>query len=173
MAAAERMKATKGAILSLLLDAYQRRDQVGLITFQREAAKLVLPPTSSVELAKKALQDIPVGGKTPLSAGLLLAHQVFTRARRKNPEIMPLLILLTDGAANVSMTDLAPREEALRVANLIKCSDIRAVVINTEDESLDRGLAQELADTMDAPCYTLKELGAQELYRTVRDELQL
>jgi len=173
MAAAERMKATKGAILSLLLDAYQRRDQVGLITFQREAAKLVLPPTSSVELAKKALQDIPVGGKTPLSAGLLLAHQVFTRARRKNPEIMPLLILLTDGAANVSMTDLAPREEALRVANLIKCSDIRAVVINTEHESLDRGLAQELADTMDAPCYTLKELGAQELYRTVRDELQL
>ncbi len=172
MAAAERMKATKGAILSLLLDAYQKRDQVGLITFQKDSANLLLQPTSSVKLARKVLQDIPVGGKTPLSAGLLLAHQVFVRERRKNPEVMPLLILLTDGAGNVSMSGLPPREEALRVAGLIKRSGIRAVVINTEHESLDRGLAQGLADKMSAPCYTLKELGAQELYRTVRDELK-
>ena len=73
MAASERMVATKGAIMSLLMDAYQRRDQVGLIIFQKEEARLVLPPTSSVELAQKALKDIPVGGKTPLSGGLLLA----------------------------------------------------------------------------------------------------
>jgi len=172
MAAAERMKATKGAVVSLLLDAYQKRDRVGLITFQKESANLLLQPTASVELAKKVLQDIPVGGKTPLSAGLLLAHQVLERERRKNPEVMPLLILLTDGAGNVSMTGLPPHEEALRVAGLIKHSGIRAVVINTEHESLDRGLAQQLADKMNAPCYTLKELGAQELYHTVRDELK-
>jgi magnesium chelatase subunit D len=172
MAAAERMKATKGAIVSLLLDAYQKRDQVGLITFQKESANLLLQPTASIELARKVLQDIPVGGKTPLSAGLLLAYQVLERERRKNAEVMPLLILLTDGAGNVSMTGLPPHEEALRVAGLVKRSGIRAVVINTEHESLDRGLAQQLADKMSAPSYTLKELGAQELYHTVRDELK-
>jgi len=171
MAAQERMRATKGAILSLLLDAYQKRDKVGLITFQRESAQLLLQPTSSVELARKVLQDIPVGGKTPLSGGLLLAYQVLERERRKDAEVMPLMILLTDGAGNVSMTGLPPHEEALRVAGLIKGSGIRAVVINTEHESLDRGLARDLAEKMTAPCYTLQELGAQELYHTVRDEL--
>jgi magnesium chelatase subunit D len=172
MAAQERMNATKGAIVSLLLDAYQKRDRVGLITFQRESARLLLQPTSSVELARQVLQDIPAGGKTPLSGGLLLAYQVLERERRKNAEVMPLLILLTDGAGNVSMTGLPPHEEALRVAGLIKGSGIRAVVINTEHESLDRGLARDLAEKMTAPCYTLQELGAQELYHTVRDELQ-
>ena len=76
MAVAERMAATKGAILSLLTDAYQRRDRVGLIVFQKDRATLVLPPTNSVQLAKRALADIPVGGKTPLSAGLFLAYEV-------------------------------------------------------------------------------------------------
>ncbi len=172
MAAQERMQATKGAILSLLLDAYQKRDKVGLITFQREGAQLLLQPTSSVELAREVLQDIPVGGKTPLSGGLLLAFQVLERERRRDAEVMPLLILLTDGAGNVSMTGLPPHEEALRVAGLLKGSGIRAVVINTEHESLDRGLARDLAAKMTAPCYTLQELGAQELYHTVRDELK-
>ena len=76
MAVAERMNATKGAILSLLTDAYQRRDRVGLIVFQKDRATLVLPPTNSVQLAQRALMDIPVGGKTPLSAGLFLAADV-------------------------------------------------------------------------------------------------
>ncbi len=172
MAAAERMKATKGAILSLLLDAYQKRDQVGLITFQKESASLLLHPTRSVELAKRMLRDIPVGGKTPLSAGLLLGYEVLQRELHKNPEVMPLMVLLTDGAGNVSMTGLPPHDEALRVAGLIKRSGMRTVVVNTEHESLDRGLAQELADKMGGPCYTLKDLGAQELYHAVRDELQ-
>ena len=76
MAVAERMAATKGAILSLLTDAYQRRDRVGLVVFQKDRATLVLPPTNSVQLAQRALADIPVGGKTPLSAGLFLAYEV-------------------------------------------------------------------------------------------------
>jgi Mg-chelatase subunit ChlD len=172
MAAQERMRATKGAIVSLLLDAYQKRDQVGLITFQRESARVLLQPTSSVELARTVLQDIPVGGKTPLSAALLLAYQVLERERRRNAELLPLLILLTDGAGNVSMTGLPPHEEALRVAGLIKGSGIRAAVINTEHESLDRGLARDLAEKMTAPCYTLQEIRARELYHTVRDELK-
>jgi Mg-chelatase subunit ChlD len=172
MAAAERMEATKGAIMSLLVDAYQKRDRVCLVSFQRDHADLVLPPTSSVEMAKEVLHDIPVGGKTPLSAGLLMAHQVVERERRQNPEIMPLLILLTDGAGNVSITGMPPRDEALLVADLIASTKTRTLVINTEHESLDRGLAQELADALDGNCYTLAELGAESLYRTVRGELK-
>lgn len=171
MAAAARMEATKGAIMSLLVDAYQKRDRVSLITFQRDKARLVLPPTSSVEMAQEALKEIPVGGKTPLPAGLLLAYQVVEQEKRHDREVMPLIILLTDGAGNVSVTGMPPHQEALLIADLIRRSNIRAVVINTEHESLDRGLARELAEALDAPCYTLGELQAENLYKTVRKEL--
>ncbi len=172
MAAAERMEATKGAIMSLLVDAYQKRDRVAMVSFQKDRATLVLPPTSSVEMAKKALQEIPVGGKTPLSAGLLLALQVIEREKNQNPEVAPLMILLTDGAGNVSLTGVPPREEALMIANLYREKQFRTVVINTEHESLDRGLAQELADALEGPCYTLAEIRADYLLETVRRELE-
>jgi magnesium chelatase subunit D len=172
MAAAERMEATKGAIMSLLMDAYQRRDQVGLVVFQKEEARLVLPPTSSVELAKKALVDVPVGGKTPLSAGLMMAYRILTQQNLVDPETMPLMILLTDGAGNVSMSSLPAQEEAHRVAHAIQAASIRSVVINMEHVSFDRGLAQALADELDAPCYTLRQLRAETIYQTVRTELE-
>ena len=172
MAAAERMEATKGAIMSLLMDAYQRRDQVGLVVFQKEEARLALPPTSSVELAKKALADVPVGGKTPLSAGLLLAHQVMTRHIQHAPEVRPLMILLTDGAGNVSVSDIPAQEEAHRAARMILEENIRSVVINMEHASFDRGLAQALAIELHAPCYALSDLRADTLYQTVKDELR-
>jgi len=111
MAVAERMAATKGAIVSLLTDAYQRRDRVGLIVFQKDRATLVLPPTNSVLLAKKALTDIPVGGKTPLSAGLKMAYEVLRREKLLHPDVVPLLLVLTDGAGNVSIGHLPPQEE--------------------------------------------------------------
>lgn len=172
MAAAERMIATKGAIMSLLIDAYQKRDRVGLVVFQKEDARVILPPTSSVDLAEKALKDIPVGGKTPLSAGLLLAHQVLIRERAKDHEVMPLMIVVTDGAGNVSLTDLPPQEEAMRVAGMIKKADLRTVVINTEHEAFDRGLALTLSDSLGGPCYTLKQLRAEDLYQRVRQEMK-
>ncbi len=171
MAAAERMEATKGAVLSLLIDAYQKRDRVCLVVFQKETARVVLPPTSSAELAQRELRRIPVGGKTPLSAGLLLSYEVIERERRRSREVMPLMILLTDGAGNVSMTGLPAQEEALRVAGAFAREQIHAVVINTEHVSLDRGLAQELAQAMHSPCYTLDALKAENLYDTVQSEL--
>lgn len=172
MAAAERMEATKGAIMSLLLDAYQRRDQVGLVVFHKEEARLTLPPTSSVELAKRALTDVPVGGKTPLSAGLLLSHEVMARHMRAHPELRCIMILLTDGAGNVSISNLPAQEEAHQIAANIRKDDIKSVVINMEHPSFDRGLAQALADELDAPCYTLADLKAETLYETVRNELR-
>lgn len=171
MAAAERIEATKGAVLSLLHDAYQRRDQVGLIVFQRDEARVVLPPTSSVELAQGALRDIPVGGKTPLSAGLLAAYRVCTLAMRRSPEIKPLIIILTDGAGNVSITGMPPQEEVIRMASMIHDEHLRTIVINMEHPAFDRGLAQQLAIAVGGPCYTLPELKADALVKTVRDEL--
>jgi magnesium chelatase subunit D len=171
MAVAERMSATKGAILSLLTDAYQRRDRVGLVVFQKDRATLVLPPTNSVQLAKRALADIPVGGKTPLSAGLFLSQQVIQKERIIHPDVNPLLILLTDGAGNVSMSNLPPQEEAHRIAEQIAEEEIRSVVINMEHAAFDQGLAQSLAEHLDAPCYTLSELKAEALYQKVREEM--
>jgi Mg-chelatase subunit ChlD len=172
MAVAERMAATKGAIMSLLTDAYQRRDRVGLIVFQKNAATLILPPTSSVELAQKALGDIPVGGKTPLAAGLTLSYQVVMREKRLHPEVMPLLIILTDGAGNVSIGNLPPQVEAYRIANLIRDENIRAVVINMEHAAFDQGLARKLAENLDAACLSLRELHAETLYAAVKNELK-
>ncbi len=171
MAVAERMAATKGAILSLLTDAYQRRDRVGLIVFQKNRATLILPPTNSVTLANQALMDIPVGGKTPLSAGLQMAYDVLHREKYLHPDVMPLLIILTDGAGNVAMGHLPPQEEAYRIAERIAGEDIHSVVINMEHVAFDQGLAQALADHLEGPCYSLTELKAENLYRAVRNEM--
>jgi magnesium chelatase subunit D len=171
MAVAERMQATKGAILSLLTDAYQRRDRVGLVVFQKNRATLVLPPTNSVQLAQRALADIPVGGKTPLSAGLFMAYDVVQKERVLHPDVNPLIILLTDGAGNVSMSTLPPQEESNRIAEQIADDEIRSVVINMEHAAFDQGLAQNLADHLHASCYTLSELKAETLYQKVREEM--
>ncbi len=171
MAASERMEATKGAIFSLLVDAYQRRDQVGLIVFQRDRARLVLPPTNSVELAQKALRDLPVGGKTPLSSGLFLAWQVLDNARRRDGEMRPLMIVLTDGAGNVSLTGMPAQEEANRIAELFDHASMRSIVINMEHASFDRGLAQKLSQALGGICYNLPDLRADILLSTVRKEI--
>ena len=172
MAVAERMQATKGAILSLLTDAYQRRDRVGLVVFQKDRATLVLPPTNSIVLAQRALADIPVGGKTPLSAGLKLSYEVLRREKLLHPDVMPLLIVLTDGAGNVAIGHLPPQEEAYRIAGQIAEENVHSVVINMEHVAFDQGLAQALADHLKSPCYTLSDLKAENLYQTVRQEMR-
>jgi len=171
MAVAERMDATKGAILSLLTDAYQRRDRVGLIVFQKDRATLVLPPTNSVQLAQRALADIPIGGKTPLSAGLLMALETLKREKLSHPDVDPLLIILTDGAGNVSIGSDPPHEETRRLAEKIAKEKFRSIVINMEHADFDEGLADALAAYLQAPCYTLDELKAENLYHTVREEI--
>lgn len=171
MAVSERMSATKGAIMSLLTDAYQRRDRVGLIVFQKDRAQVILPPTNSVTLAKQALVNIPVGGKTPLSAGLLLAYETIMREKRLHPDIIPLMILLTDGAGNVSLGDRPPQEEAHYIADQIKAEQIKTVTINMEHIAFDQGLATKLAERLGGPCYTLAQMKADSLLETVRKEM--
>ncbi|MGC9520955.1 MAG: vWA domain-containing protein [Anaerolineae bacterium] len=171
MAVSERMEATKGAVLSLLTDAYQRRDRVSMIVFQKDRATLVLPPTNSVELAKRMLANLPIGGKTPLAAGLWLAYETIQKEVRRYPELVPLMVILTDGAGNVSMGDMPPQVEAYHVAEQIREEGIKAIVINMESADYDKGLAQSLADHLEGVCYNLASLRAQSLLAMVRNQL--
>jgi Mg-chelatase subunit ChlD len=171
MAVAERMEATKGAILSLLTDAYQRRDRVGLIVFQKDRSTLVLPPTNSIKLAQRALKYIPIGGRTPLSAGIKMAMDVLDREKILHPEVVPMLIVLTDGAGNVSLGNLPPIEETHRLAAMVASKNIHSVVINMEAVEFDQGLAVQLADHLEAQCYSLRDLKADRLYSTIKYEI--
>ena len=171
MAVAERMSATKGAILSLLTDAYQRRDRVGLVVFQKDRATLVLAPTNSVLLAQRALASIPVGGKTPLAAGLQMAYEVIKREKTLHPDVQPLLIVLTDGAGNVPLGAGPVQTEIDALAALFAAENIHSVVINMEHKAFDQGLAKNLADNMGAVCYSLDDLRSDTLYQTVQKEM--
>ncbi|HNS64287.1 MAG TPA: hypothetical protein PKN11_07660, partial [Anaerolineaceae bacterium] len=142
-----------------------------LIVFQKDRATEVLPPTNSVILAQRAMTNIPIGGKTPLSAGLHLAYDVLRQEKILHPDVMPLLIVLTDGAGNVAIGHLPPLEETYRIATQIAEEKIHSIVINMEHTSFDQGLAQTLADHLNAPCYTITELHAENLYQTVRQEM--
>lgn len=172
MAVSERMKATKGAILSLITDAYQRRDRVGLVVFQKDRATLVLAPTNSVLLAQRALENIPVGGKTPLAAGLQMAYEVIKREKILHPDVQPLLIVLTDGAGNVPLVPgRLVAEEVAELAGMFAIENIHSVVINMEQKVFDSGLAQDLANKMNAVCYTVEDLKGETLLETVQREI--
>lgn len=170
MAAEQRMQATKGAVLSLLKDAYQRRDRVGLVSFQRDAARVLLPLTNSVDLAERRLRTMPTGGKTPLTHGLLLGFELLDRAKRRDPEVLPLMVVLTDGQANVSLTGMRPQEEAYRIADYIAEAGVEALVIDTEHPSFVRGSAQALAQHLKAPYFHIADLGDQALVEVVRQQ---
>ncbi len=184
MGAQRRMVAVKGAILSLLLDAYQRRDRVGLIAFRGTSAQVLLPPTSSVDLAHALLSEMPTGGRTPLSRGLLLAMEVIEAERQKDRNVLPLLVALSDGRANVAMGaadsggsaagqggNSLPIAEARAMAAAIKEQRISSVVVDTETDFLRLGLAQPIAEAMGAPCIKLEELHSDALADAVRMQL--
>ncbi|MCX4746129.1 putative cobaltochelatase [Kitasatospora sp. NBC_01287] len=158
MAARQRMTAVKGAVLSLLMDAYQRRDKIGMITFRGTGAELALPPTSSVEVGAARLERLPTGGRTPLAAGLLRAHEVLRLERLRDPLRRPLLVLVTDGRATGGRTALA---EAERAAGLLAAQGTAAVVLDCESGPVRLGLARTLAAHLHATSVTLDDLRAE------------
>jgi len=111
MGVSRRMIETKGAVQSLLMDCYQKREMVAMIVFRKDRAETVLPPTASVETASKRLREIPVGGKTPLAAGLLETFNLIRRVRIKSEETRFLVVVITDGRANHSLSGVPVREE--------------------------------------------------------------
>jgi magnesium chelatase subunit D len=168
MGAQRRMVAVKGAVMSLLLDAYQRRDRVGLISFRGTNASLLLPPTNSVDLAQVHLQQMPTGGRTPLSAGLFKALEVIETERIKDRDVMPLLVLLSDGRGNVAIGADSPLDEAYAAAGIIGEDKIPSVVVDTESGFIRLGMVQPVAEAMGAQYLKLEDLRADSLLEAVR-----
>lgn len=166
MAARQRMGAVKGAVLSLLLDAYQRRDKVGLVTFRGASADLALPPTSSVDAAAARLEQLPTGGRTPLAAGLLKAHDVLRVERLRDPARRPLLVVVTDGRATGGPEPVAL---AARAAGLHAAEGTASVVVDCETGPVRLGMAAELAGLLGGTAVTLDELRADAIAGLVRD----
>ncbi|MER8158483.1 putative cobaltochelatase [Streptomyces sp. NPDC094472] len=171
MAARTRMSAIKGAVLSLLLDAYQRRDKVGLITFRGADAELALPPTSSVDAAAVRLERLPTGGRTPLAAGLLKAREVLRVERLRDPSRRPLLVVVTDGRATEAKRSGGPTpvERAGRAARMLAGDGVASVVVDCESGPVRLGLAGALARELRATPVTLDELRADSVTALVRD----
>ncbi|WP_405619405.1 putative cobaltochelatase [Streptomyces sp. NBC_01511] len=166
MAARQRMSAVKGAVLSLLLDAYQRRDKVGLITFRGKDATVALPPTSSVDAAAVRLETLPTGGRTPLSAGLMKAHDVLRVERMRDPARRPLLVVVTDGRATGGPDPVAL---GTRAARLHAADGTASVVVDCESGPVRLGLAVALAGELGGTAVTLDELRADSIAGLVRD----
>jgi magnesium chelatase subunit D len=164
MAAQRRMEAVKGAVLSLLTDAYQQRDEVAVISFRGESAQLLLSPTRSVDLAEQNLRELPTGGRTPLPHALSVALETLEKT-----SMPPLLVLLSDGKANVALQEgNDPWQESLRFAGLLAERGVPALVLDTETGYLRLGKARQLGQTMGAEYLTLEELSAENLALTIR-----
>ncbi|EJN06953.1 putative cobaltochelatase [Herbaspirillum sp. YR522] len=170
MAAQRRMEAVKGAVLSLLTDAYQRRDQLAVIAFRGERAEVLLEPTRSVDLAEQGLRELPTGGRTPLPHALQLAAQLLERATQDAP---PLLVILSDGRANVGLPGdpQEPWRQTLDAAAHLARRGTPALVLDTETGYLRLGRAWQLADALGAPCLTLEQFTGDALALTVRAQL--
>jgi magnesium chelatase subunit D len=166
MAARRRMTQVKTAILSLLLDAYRRRDKVGLITFRGDRADLVLPPTRSVEIAARRLEELPAGGRTPLAEGLLEAAAVLTRERIRDPRLRPLLVVVTDGRATGGDDPVGRSHQA---ADAVVALGVSTVVVDGESGPLRLGLARSLAYRMGAEHVPVAEVSAESLGTVARE----
>ncbi|MDT7841374.1 putative cobaltochelatase [Streptomyces justiciae] len=166
MAARQRMGAVKGAVLSLLLDAYQRRDKVGLVTFRGTAGEVALPPTSSVDAAAARLESLPTGGRTPLAAGLLKAHEVLRVERLRDPARRALVVVVTDGRATGGPEPVALSQ---RAARLFAADGVASVVVDCEAGPVRLGLAGQLAGELGGTAVTLDELRADSIAGLVKD----
>lgn len=168
MGAQQRMVASKGAVLSMLMDAYQKRDKVGLIAFKGSGAELVLPPTSSVEIAQKYLEELPTGGKTPLSHGLMKGYETIQAELLRDPDTCPFMVLISDGRANVSMNGEPPLQETKTIASMFRKEHIQSAVIDTESSIIKFGFAHEISSALGARYLALEDLRADSIIEAVR-----
>ena len=144
--ALHRMRQAKGAVHSLLEQAYVKRDRVSLIAFRGEAAEILMPPSQSVELARRALDMLPTGGGTPLASALLMADSVAQQAQMRGIH-QTVLVLLTDGRANVGLDPAREiKDELQQIGRYLAASPMHIVVVDTQRNYLSRGEAKRLAD---------------------------
>ncbi|MFF0496247.1 magnesium chelatase subunit D family protein [Nocardia aobensis] len=168
MAARDRLSAVTGAVVALLRDAYQRRDKVAVITVRGSEAELVLPPTSSVDIAVRRLADLRTGGKTPLAQGLLKAREVVAREHVRDPQRRAMVVLLTDGRATGGV-DPIPRARA--AARLLARDGVAGVVVDCERGMVRLGLAAEFARELRATYLRLGELTGDSVAAAVKSGL--
>jgi magnesium chelatase subunit D len=173
MASRKRMELVKGAVIALLQSAYEQRDEVAVVAFRGPQSELLLPPTCSVELAEQALRVLPTGGRTPLAHALVTAAEVFRRTRQSRPDLPGLLIVLSDGKANVPLPETAgnPWEQALLAAQELATAKVPALVIDTEIGFVRVGRGAELAKALEAECMPLEGLSAESLTLKVRQHV--
>ena len=171
MGARGRMTASKGAIMSLLLDAYQKRDRIAMVSFRKDQAVVNLPPTTSIELAANLLKELPVGGRTPLSAGLAKSYEVLRNILLREPTARPIVIMITDGKSNMALTDAKPLDESMLLAERLAAdARIRFIVVDTESRGLVRfGMARKLAGAMDADYFQIEDLKADTLINIAKE----
>lgn len=170
MGASSRMEAAKAAVLSLLVDAYQRRDRVSVVSFRGESAEIVLAPTGSVELANLKLRNLPTGGATPLAAGILRSLELIESEQRRSPDIVPWLILVTDGRANVGIAGGVGSEDARAAAARIGSAGIRSVVVDAGGSGVNAA-GRDLARAAGAEYIRLPSLNGDALCRLVKQHL--
>jgi len=168
MAARKRMTQVKTAVLSLLLDAYRRRDKVGLVTFRADGAEVALPPTHSVDIAARRLDEVPAGGRTPLAEGLLEAAAVVERERVRDPRRRALLVVVTDGRATAGQDAV---ERSRRAADHLVGLGVQTVVVDCESGPVRLGLAGALAARLGAEHVPVDEVSADVLTSTVRERV--
>ncbi|MDF1552572.1 MAG: VWA domain-containing protein [Deferrisomatales bacterium] len=159
MGADQVMTRVKGIVLSLLTDAYQKRDRVGLLAFRGTEARLVLPFTASVEQAQRRLRGLPTGGKSPLALALARSLDVLAQETRKHPGRTPMLVLLTDGKANISMAGGEPFDEALAQARRLRATRLRCLVVDTDTTWIHSfAYPRALAQALGGRCLSLPNL---------------
>ena len=169
----KRMSAVKGAVLSMLRDSYVKRDSVGLMAFRRDSAELILPPTRSVEYSYSRLEEMPTGGKTPLSEALVTVQEFMTSYSRSHQGEMCYVVLITDGRANVPIREGADaNEEALRLAEDVSIPQVRWVVIDASTGYIRFDNAQKLAEALEGTYFKLEELNADRLAESVRSVIR-
>lgn len=169
MGAESRMDAARAAIMDLLVDAYQRRDRVGLVSFRGDRADIILAPTASVELAQIKMKSLPTGGATPLATGLERSLEVIASERLRNPEIIQWLVLVTDGRANVGLNGGLGSEDARVMASRLRLENVNAVLIDTGSGTSSG--ARELAKAAEAEYIRLSALTGSDIADTVRERL--
>jgi magnesium chelatase subunit D len=175
MGADRRMAETKAAILSLLMDAYQKRERVGLIVFRGQEAKVALPFTHSVEMAQRYLTHLPTGGKTPLPLALKVAHELLKQEKARHPQDAFLLVLITDGRANLSLRPgVSPMAEVKELAAQFQTLGVNSLILDTEPFApcLDLGCLPELSRLMNGRYHSLQSLRAPEVVARVTAALR-
>lgn len=170
MGASKRMEAARSAVLELLVDAYQRRDRVALVSFRGTDAEVLLSPTASVELANLKLKSLATGGATPLAHGLTKALELLESERRREPDLIPWLVLVSDGRANVGLDGGLGSEDARAVASRLKGAGVNVVVIDTAGAG-GSNPAREIARSAGAEYVRLSQATGKAMAQAVKERL--